>query len=204
VGHSQNAFFIQSFVDELATNAKIDPLDYQLNLLGNRKRHQAVLSAAAAIAQWPTRSDQRPMGLAVHESFGSFCALVVQLAPDVNKQLKVQRISAAIDCGQALNPDTVVAQIESSIVYGLTAAYYGDIDIENGAVKQGNFNDYKMLKLAQMPLVNVEIVNSGEPVGGIGEPGLPPLAPALCNAIFYATGNRIRRLPLEKAGFTIA
>jgi len=204
VGHSQNAFFIQSFLDELATSAMIDPLDYQLTLLGNRKRHQAVLSAAAAIAQWPTRSEQRPMGLAVHESFGSFCALVVQLAPDVNKQLKVQRISAAIDCGQALNPDTVVAQIESSIVYGLTAAFYGDIDIENGAVKQGNFNDYKMLKLSQMPLVNVEIVNSGEPVGGIGEPGLPPLAPALCNAIFYATGKRIRRLPLEKAGFDIA
>lgn len=204
VGHSQNAFFVQSFLDELASSAKIDPFDYQMNLLVNRKRHQAVLSAAAAIAQWPTRSVQRPMGLALHESFGSFCAMVVQLAPDVDKQLKVERIGVAIDCGLALNPDTVVAQIESSIVYGLTAAYYGDVEIENGAVKQGNFNDYKMLKLAQMPIVNVEIVNSGESVGGIGEPGLPPVAPALCNAIFHATGNRIRRLPLEKAGFTIA
>ncbi|NND92070.1 MAG: xanthine dehydrogenase family protein molybdopterin-binding subunit, partial [Granulosicoccus sp.] len=118
--------------------------------------------------------------------------------------IRVRRISAAIDCGRAINPDTVVAQIESAIVYGLTAAFYGDVTVENGAVVQGNFDDYRMLKLAQMPEINVEIVNSGEALGGMGTPGLPPLAPALTNAVFYATGKRIRRLPLVKAGFTIA
>ncbi|NND91672.1 MAG: xanthine dehydrogenase family protein molybdopterin-binding subunit, partial [Granulosicoccus sp.] len=125
VGHSQNAFFVQSFLDELAVTAGIDPLKYQINLLDSHKRHQAVLSAAAAIAQWPKRSAERPMGLAVHASVGSYCALVVQLDPNVDEAIRVRRISAAIDCGRAINPDTVVAQIESAIVYGLTAAFYG-------------------------------------------------------------------------------
>lgn len=203
VGHSQNAFFVQSFVDELAASAGIDPYVYQMRLLENRKRHLGVLSAAVAMAQWPNRSAERPMGLAVHESFGSFCALVVQLLPVSGKELHISRISAAVDCGVALNPDTVVAQIESAIVYGLTAALYGDISIEDGAVVESNFTDYPMLKLAQMPEVNVEIVNSGEAVGGIGEPGLPPLAPALTNAVFFATGERIRRLPLTRSGFSL-
>ncbi len=162
VGHSQNAFFVQSFVDELAGSAGIDPYVYQMRLLENRKRHLGVLSAAVAMAQWPNRSAERPMGLAVHQSFGSYCALVVQLLPVDGKELRIRRISAAVDCGVALNPDTVVAQIESAIVYGLTAAFYGDITIEDGAVVESNFNDYQMLKLAQMPEVNVEIVNSGE------------------------------------------
>ena len=118
--------------------------------------------------------------------------------------LRVHRISAAIDCGVALNPDTVLAQIESAIVYGLTAAFYRDITVEDGAVVESNFNDYQMLKLAQMPEVDVEIVNSGEIVGGIGEPGLPPLAPALAKAIFHATGERVRRLPLSRSGFSLA
>ncbi len=204
VGHSQNAFFVQSFVDELAASAGIDPYVYQMRLLDNHKRHLGVLSAAVAMAQWPNRSAERPMGLAVHESFGSYCALVVQLLPVEGKELRIRRISAAVDCGVALNPDTVVAQIESAIVYGLTAAFYGDISIEDGAVVESNFTDYQMLKLAQMPEVNVEIVNSGEAVGGIGEPGLPPLAPALANAVFHATGERIRRLPLRRSGFSLA
>jgi len=129
--------------------------------------------------------------------------MVVELEPDVKSRLKVRHVSASIDCGIALNPDTVVAQIESSIVYGLTAAYYGDIDLEDGAVKQSNFPDNPMLKLEQMPAIDVAIVNSGEAVGGIGEPGLPPLAPALTNAIFVATGDRVRRLPLVKAGYSV-
>jgi len=204
VGNSQNAFFVQSFVDELAHEAGIDPLEYQLTLLGDHARHKAVLQKAADGAEWSARSAERPMGLAVQASFGSICAIVAELDPDIDSGLRVNRINAAIDCGRALNPDTVVAQIESSIVYGLTAAYYGDLTVENGAIKESNFNDYKMLKLAQMPRVDTHIVNSGEALGGIGEPGLPPLAPAVSNALFAASGKRVRRLPLEKAGFKIA
>ncbi|MBX2836854.1 MAG: xanthine dehydrogenase family protein molybdopterin-binding subunit [Gammaproteobacteria bacterium] len=203
VGNSQNAWFVQSFVDELAAAAGIDPYEYQQKLLAGQDRHLAVLKNAVTLANWSSRSSDKPMGLSVHHSFGSYCAMVVELDPDVSTRLKIRRISAAIDCGQALNPDTVVAQIESSIVYGLTAAFYGDIEIENGAVIQSNFPNYPMLTLAQMPVIDVEIVNSGEAVGGIGEPGLPPLAPALTNAIFAATGERVRRLPLVKSGYKV-
>jgi len=204
VSNSQNAWFVQSFIDELAAAAGVDPFEYQMKLLDGHTRHQAVLTAAVEGSDWSVRSKDRPMGLSVQKSFGSYCAMVVELEPDVDTALRVKHISAAIDCGHALNPDTVVAQIESSIVYGLTAAYYGDIEIENGAVKQRNFPDYQMLKLAQMPTIDVAIVNSFKAVGGIGEPGLPPLAPAVTNAVFAATGNRVRRLPLNKAGYTIA
>jgi isoquinoline 1-oxidoreductase beta subunit len=203
VGNSQNSWFVQSFVDELAAKAGVDPFVYQMKLLEGHDRHQAVLKAAALGSEWEKRSEQKPMGLAVQQSFGSYCAMVVELEPDIATRLKIRHISAAIDCGIALNPDTVVAQIEGSIVYGLTAAYYGDIDIENGAVKQSNFPDNPMLKLEQMPAIDVTIINSGEAVGGIGEPGLPPLAPALTNAIFAGTGDRVRRLPLVKAGYTV-
>ncbi len=203
VGNSQNAWFVQSFVDELAAKAGIDPYAYQMKLLEGHPRHQAVLKAAVEASAWSERSASKPLGLAVQKSFGSYCAMVVELEPDVKSRLKIRHISAAIDCGIALNPDTVVAQIESSIVYGLTAAYYGEIDIEDGAVKQSNFPNYPMLKLEQMPAIDVAIVNSGEAVGGIGEPGLPPLAPALTNAVFFATGDRVRRLPLVKAGYSV-
>lgn len=203
VGNSQNAWFVQSFIDELANIAGIDPYEYQMKLLKDHPRHQAVLKAAVEGSDWSARSESKPMGLAVQMSFGSYCAMVVELEPDVKSRLKIRHVSSAIDCGIALNPDTVVAQIESSIVYGLTAAYYGDIEIENGAVKQSNFPDNPMLKLEQMPAIDVAIVNSEEAVGGIGEPGLPPLAPALTNAIFAATGDRVRRLPLVKAGYSV-
>lgn len=203
VGNSQNAWFVQSFVDELSNAAGIDPYIYHMKLLEGHPRHQAVLKAAVEGSAWADRSSNRPMGLAVHSSFGSYCAMVVELLPDIQSRLKIRHISSAIDCGIALNPDTVVAQIESSIVYGLTAAYYGDITIEDGAVTQSNFPNNPMLKLEQMPEVDVAIVNSGESVGGIGEPGLPPLAPALTNAIFAGTGKRIRRLPLVNEGFKV-
>ena len=204
VGNSQNAYFVQSMIDELAAEAGIDALDYQLTLLADQDRHKTALQAAADSAGWRAGSADRPMGLAVQASFGSICAMVVEIDKDVDKGLRVTHVSAAIDCGRALNPDTVVAQIESSIVYGLTAAYYGDITLKNGAVEQSNFDNYPMLKLAQMPVISVDIIQSGAALGGIGEPGLPPLAPALCNAVFAATGTRVRRLPLSKAGFTIA
>lgn len=204
VGNSQNAFFVQSMIDELAHEAGVDPLEYQLTLLAGQDRHKAVLQAAVDAADWSFRSADRPMGLAVQASFGSICAMVAELDKDTDGGLRVTHVSAAIDCGRALNPDTVVAQIESSIVYGLTAAYYGDITIENGAVTQSNFDNYNMLKLAQMPAITVDIIESGAALGGIGEPGLPPLAPAVCNALFAATGKRVRRLPLSEAGFKIA
>lgn len=203
VGNSQNAWFVQSFIDELAANAGVDPFVYQMNLLSGHARHQGVLKAAALGSEWEKRSKDKPMGLAVQQSFGSYCAMVVELEPNIGERLKIRHISAAIDCGLALNPDTVVAQIEGSIVYGLTAAYYGDIDVENGAIVQSNFPNNPMLKLEQMPAIDVSIVNSGEAVGGIGEPGLPPLAPALTNAIFAGTGERVKRLPLVKAGYTV-
>ncbi len=136
-------------------------------------------------------------GRYLHGSFGSFVAQVIEISIDTYKKIYVHRVVCAIDCGLAVNPDGVKAQMESGIVYGLTAALYGEITFENGKVKQSNFNDYRMLRMNEMPVIEVCIVPSTEKMGGAGEPGLPPIAPALANAIFAATGKPIHRLPLH-------
>ncbi|HVH83345.1 MAG TPA: molybdopterin cofactor-binding domain-containing protein, partial [Steroidobacteraceae bacterium] len=201
VGNSQNAFFAESFIDEMAHAAKQDPVAFRLALLADKPRHRAVLEKAAQTAGWGTAAPAgRFRGVALHESFGSIVAEVAEISLDGGKTLRVHKVTCAIDCGRAMNPDTVVAQMESGVVFGLTAAFYGEIMIKDGRVDQANFDTYPMLKLAQTPAIEVHIVESGAKLGGIGEPGTPPIAPAVANALFAATGTRIRSLPLVKNG----
>ena len=198
VDHSQHGFFTESFVDELAHAAAKDPYQFRRGLLAQAPRHRQVLDAAAEAADWGSATGEgRGRGIALQESFGTIVAQVVDVALVAGKA-KVERVVCAVDAGFAVNPDGLVAQMESGIVYGLSAALYGEISIERGRVKQGNFHDYPVLRMDEMPVIDTVIVNGGGPFGGGGEPGTPPLAPALANAIFNATGIRIRELPLAK------
>lgn len=197
VDHSQHAFFTESFIDELAHEEGADPLEYRLSMLDNAPRHAAVLRAAADNAGWYNgKRDGRAMGAAVHESFGSICAHIAEVSVDESGQLRVHKVFAAVDCGEAINPDNIESQIESAVIYGMTAALYGEITVENGAVVQGNFPDYEMVRMDEVPEIDVQIIESGAPLGGMGEPGLPPIAPAITNAIYAATNIRVRKLPL--------
>lgn len=198
VDHSQHAFFTESFMDELAHAASEDPLGYRLAHLEGAPRHAQVLKQAADKAGWYNGvRGGRAMGCAVHESFGSIVAHVVEVSVDEAGMVRVHKVWSAVDCGEAVNPDTIEAQIESAIIYGMTAACYGEITVENGQVVEGNFPDYEMVRLAEVPDISVDIIESGAPLGGLGEPGLPPIAPAITNAIYAATGVRIRALPIK-------
>ncbi|HSW24634.1 MAG TPA: molybdopterin cofactor-binding domain-containing protein [Burkholderiaceae bacterium] len=196
VGHSHNAFFAESFVDELARAAAVDPLKFRLDLLAGKPRHAAVLTLAAQKAGWgqPLPAG-RARGLALHESFGTIVAMVVELSL-ADKQPRVHRVVCALDCGVVVHPQGVAQQVESSVVFGLSAALYGRIDIDGGVVKQKNFPDYPLLTLAQTPLIETYTVPSDRLPTGMGEPALPPVAPALANALFVLTGRRMRELPL--------
>jgi isoquinoline 1-oxidoreductase beta subunit len=197
VNHSQNAFFRECFVDEMAHAAGADPYEYRRMLLAPDSKDRAVIEAAATRAGWGSPLPAGVFrGIAVMDSYGSYVAQVAEISISGHGELRVHRIVCAIDPGHVVNPDTIQAQVESGIVYGLTAALYGEITIEHGRVLQGNFDSYRMLRVHEMPTVEVVLVPSGGFWGGVGEPGLPPLAPALCNAIFAATGKRIRALPL--------
>ncbi len=199
VNHSQNCFFKESFVDEMAHAAGQDPYRYRRKMLRNHPRAGkliAVLDAAASQARWdePLPEDMH-RGIALHEVHGTYTAAVIEIS--IADELRVHRVVSAIDCGKIVNPLTVEMQIESATVYALTAALYGEITIRDGRVEQSNFHDYRMLRLAQMPKVETVIVPSGESWGGVGEPPVAVVAPALCNAVFAATGKRIRSLPLK-------
>jgi isoquinoline 1-oxidoreductase subunit beta len=198
VGHSQNIFFSESFVDELAHAAGKDPFEFRRALLAKQPRYRGVLELAAEKAGWgaPLPAGVKH-GIAVAQSFGSYVAEVVEASVAANGQVKVHRVVAAVDCGMTVNPEIIRRQIESAIVYGLSAALYGRITFKDGRVEQGNFDDYPVLRIDEMPAVEVHIVPSSEKPGGIGEPGLPALAPALTGAIFAATGKRVRRLPID-------
>ena len=199
VNNSFNAFAVEGFIDELAVAAKQDPYEYRRALLANAPRDRGVLELAATKAGWGTPLPAgRSRGIAVYKSFESFAAQVAEVSVSPQGDVRVHRVVCAIDCGLHVNPSTIEAQMQSGIVYGLTAALNGAITIENGRVKQSNFHDYQMLRLAEMPVVEVYIVPSTEAPGGVGEPGTPPIAPAVCNAIFAATGQRIRKLPIGK------
>lgn len=198
VGSSHTAFSTECFLDELAFAAKKDPYQFRLSLLEKHPRHKGVLELAAARAGWGKPLPKGVFrGIAVHESFGSYVAQVAEISIEPDGKIKTHRVVCAIDCGQVVNPDTVVAQMESSIIFGLTAALYGEITIKDGRVQQRNFYDYKMLRMNETPKIEVYIVPSSEKHGGVGEPGTPPIAPAVVNAVFAATGKRIRQLPIR-------
>jgi len=198
VNHSQNAFFKESFVDEMAYAAGADPYLFRRKLLAKKPKELAVLEAAATHAGWDTSPPLGVFrGIALHNSQNSVCAQVVEASVAPDGKVRVHRVVSAIDPGHAVNPLTIELQTESAIVYGLAAALYGEITIRDGRVEQTNFHDYPMLRLAEMPRVETVIVASGGFWGGVGETPMPPLAPALCNAIFSATGKRIRSLPLK-------
>ena len=199
VGASQNGFFLESFMDEIATAGKKDPYELRRRLLAKSPRHLAVLETAAQNAGWgkPLPAG-RFRGIAVVTSYDGFVAHVIEIS--VNRQeraLKVHRVVCALDCGRIVNPASIDAQARSSIVYGLTAALHSAITIDRGRVQQNNFNDYQMLRFDEMPDIEVHVVSSDGPPTGAGEFVLPPVAPALCNAIFAATGRRVRRLPIQ-------
>jgi len=199
VNNSFNAFAVETFIDELAAAAKQDPYEYRRALLANAPRHRGVLELAASKAGWGTPLPAgRARGIAVHKSFESFVAEVAEVSVSPAGDVRVHRVVCAVDCGLHVNPDTIEAQMQSAIVFGLTAALKGAITIENGRVMQSNFHDYQMLRLAEMPVVEVHIVQNNEEPGGVGEPGTPPIAPAVCNALFALTGKRIRTLPIGK------
>ncbi|MBT9503590.1 MAG: xanthine dehydrogenase family protein molybdopterin-binding subunit [Burkholderiaceae bacterium] len=200
VGHSQNIFFTESFVDEMAAAAKADPFEFRRAMLGSQPRYKAVLELAAQKAGWGKPLAKGHFhGIAVAQSFGSYVAEVAEVSLAADGTPRVHRVVAAVDCGMTVNPQTIARQIEGAIVYGLSAALYGKITFKNGRVEQGNFHDYPVLRMNEMPKVEVHILASTEAPGGIGEPGTPPIAPAVTNAIFAATGKRIRSLPIDTA-----
>jgi isoquinoline 1-oxidoreductase beta subunit len=205
VGHSHQAFFKESFLDEVAAAAGQDPVAYRVGLLKRHPRHLRVLQAAAAMAAWgqalaaPADGLPRARGIALHQSFGSIVAQVAEVSVGPDKQIRVHQVWCAIDCGQAVNPNLITQQMESAIVFGLTAALFGDITIRKGQVQQSNFHDYPMLRMNNSPLVQVNIIASDAPPEGVGEPGTPPVAPAVANAVFALTGQRLRSLPLRLA-----
>ena len=200
VDHSHHAFFTESFIDELAVAAEQDPFAYRRALLSHAPRFKAVLELAAAQADW-----DRPLpsnwgrGIAIQHAFGTIVAEVVEVEFTDGK-IRVDRIVCAADAGYVMHPDGFAAQMEGGIIYGLTAALHGEITIADGAVAQSNFHDYPALRLAESPRIEVHVINSGETVGGGGEPSTPPVAPALANAIYQATGQRLRQLPLRLPG----
>lgn len=197
VGHSYNAFFTECFVDELAHAAGQDPVAYRSALLSAHPRHKAVLALAAAKSGW---GQPLPVGhargVALHESFGSICAQVAEVSID-GDQVRVHRVTCALDCGVVVNPDTVDAQLQSAIVYGLSAALFGEITLANGRVEQSSFPNYPVVQMAHMPRIDTHIVPSTQPPGGVGEPGTPPIAPAVANAVFVLKGQRVRALPIK-------
>ena len=197
VGHSHNAFFSESFIDELAFETKQDPVAFRLTLLTQTPRYAAVLKMAADKAKWGAALPSgHAHGVALHKSFGSIVAQVAEVSMKEGV-LRVHRVVCAIDCGTVVNPDTVAQQVESSVSFALSAALFGKIDIQEGVVQQTNFTNYPLVNLAQSPVVETWIMPSTQLPEGVGEPAVPPLAPAVANAMFKLTGQRVRSLPLK-------
>jgi isoquinoline 1-oxidoreductase beta subunit len=200
VGHTHTAFVMESLIDELAEAAGKDPLDYRRTLLKDHPRHLGVLNLAVEKAGWKTPlPNGHALGVAVHESFGSYVAQVAEVSQD-NLAIRVHRVVCAVDCGIAVNPMSIAAQMESAITFGLGFTLHSKLTFKDGQVEQSNYHDYQVLRLNEMPLVEVHIVPSSEKPGGIGEAGVPPVAPAVANAVFALTGQRLRELPLQLSG----
>jgi isoquinoline 1-oxidoreductase beta subunit len=202
---SWHGFFVESFVDELAHAAQKDPLEYRRALLAHSPRHLATLNLAAEKAGWGTALPAgKGRGIALVESFGTVVAHVAEVSIGRDGSLKVDRIVTAADAGMTVDPDGMKAQIEGATIYGLSAALNGEITIDKGAVVQANFPDYEVVRLQTCPQIEVHLHESDAQVGGAGEPGVPPLAPAVANAIFAATGIRVRELPFKNHNLTVA
>jgi CO/xanthine dehydrogenase Mo-binding subunit len=197
VGNSYNAFVVESFIDELAHRAGRDPAAYRRMLLQHKPRHLAVLDVLIEQSGWGSPPAGRALGIAIHEAFDTVVGQVAEVSVGEGGAIRVHRVTCAVDCGLAINPDIVAQQMESGIVFGLTAALYGEIPVENGRALAGNFHDYRMVTLRDAPEIGVHIVDTGADPGGVGEPGTPPIAPAVANAVFRATGKRLRSLPLR-------
>ncbi len=195
VGHSHNGFAVETFMDELAHEAGVDPVEFRLRHLTDKPRHRAVLEKVAEAADWKgSMNEDHARGVAVHWSFGSYVAQIVEASIE-NQRILVHRVSCAIDCGQIVNPDIVRMQMESGINFGLSAALHGRIDWDEGRVRQSNFHDYRLLQQDESPAMDIVLVDSEEDPSGVGEPGLPPVIPALGNALFALTGKRQRSTP---------
>jgi isoquinoline 1-oxidoreductase subunit beta len=199
VGPNNNVFAIESFMDELAKKSNKDPVAFRRDLLGKSPRLKAALELAAVKSGWgnplPARTGR---GIALQTAFGSFIATVAEAEVDADGEVRVRRMVCAVDTGIVVNPDTVVAQLQGGLIFGLTAALYGNITIAKGRVQQSNFNDYRMLRINETPQIEVHLIESGEAPGGIGEAGVTAASPALGNALFAATGIRLRRLPIDR------
>jgi isoquinoline 1-oxidoreductase beta subunit len=197
--NSQHGFFKESFVDEMAHAAGKDPYRFRRDLLNDQPRFRAVLDRVAALADWGSPLPEREgRGIAVTECFGTIVAEVAHVAVSPEGRLRVRNVFAAVDCGDVVNTDTAAAQAEGGIVFGLSAAMLGEITVADGRIVQRNFSDHQMIHLADAPEIKVEFVRSGAAAGGMGEPCVPPIAPAVTNAIFVATGIRVRELPIKK------
>jgi isoquinoline 1-oxidoreductase beta subunit len=198
--NSQHGFFKEAFIDELAQAAKKDPYRFRRDLLNDSPRFAAVLDKVAAMSGWTTPLPEgEGRGIALVESFGTIVGEVAHVSVSRDGQLKVKHVYAAVDCGDIVNADTAAAQVEGGIVFGLSAAMAGEITIAAGAVVESNFHDHRMIYLADAPQISVEFIRSGAHLGGLGEPGVPPVAPAVTNAIFAASGIRVRTLPIKNA-----
>jgi isoquinoline 1-oxidoreductase subunit beta len=195
VSHAPNCFVIESFMDEMAAAAGKNPYDFRIDLLRKKPRHARVLQMAAERAGWGHAPAGRHLGLAFMEGYTTLLTQVVEISIEKG-ELKVHKIVCVVDCGQMVNPRIVESQIESGIIFGLSAALWGEVTISAGKVRQTNFNNYRVLRGNEMPQIEVHLLESDELPGGIGESAVPPVAPAICNAIFTATGRRIRTLPI--------
>lgn len=202
VPHSKNGWFMEAFMNELAAELGKDPVEHRLALMTD-ERPRAALRKLAAKASWGSPAPGHHQGIAIHQSFGSLVGHVIEIAMTGEKSFRVAKVTSVADVGTAVNPDTIRAQVESAVVTGLTAALHGEITVADGVVEQGNFPDYPMLMLSQMPAFDIEIIADGDPIGGIGEPGTPPTAPALVHALMNATGESIRTLPLSRHGYML-
>jgi isoquinoline 1-oxidoreductase beta subunit len=203
VGASQNGFFVEAFVDELAHAAGKDPYEFRKANIKNHPRFLAVLNKVASMANWSNPLPEgKYRGISLVKSFGSIVGQVAEISKVGDKQFSIDKVHCCIDCGRIVNPDTIEAQMQSGIIYGLSAALYGEITLDQGQIVQQNFPQYEMVRMNVAPTVNVHIMEVDEYPGGVGEPGTPPAAPAVINALFAATGERVRSLPLNKQGYT--
>ena len=204
VGPNNNVFATECFMDELARKAGMDPVAFRRGMLDKNPRLKAALDLVAAKSNWGTPQPARTgRGVSVQPSFASFIATVVEVEVDDRGEVNLRRVTSAVDTGIAVNPDTIVAQLQGGLIFGLTAALFGEITIEKGRVRQSNFNDYRMLRIDEVPPIEVHVIKSGEDPGGIGETGVTAGPPALRNAIYAATGVALRRLPIDRAALAV-